>query len=223
MAVENGQPQEMDLDKTDRLPILEGVLFDEDVADDAVRMDRAAPSGNNFVRPSSIDLPSLAESVRSVEERIARQNAEYEALTRSYERARDAETAAAARASTVERDLVSARAALEAEQVRSREFEKSSTERAAAIDAAKSRAAEAVRDSERHQAEARVLRESLAARDATVVQLLQSLSERDAQLSAVQSEHAKVLPVLEARVKSNSQLENELGAVRAQLTTVSAG
>jgi chromosome segregation ATPase len=219
----------MDLDKTDRLPILEGVLFDEDVADDAVRLDRlptASLFANNpqsdFVRPSSIDLPSLAESVRTVEERIARQNAEYEALTRSYERARDAETAAAARASTVERDLVSARAALEAEQARSREFEKSSTERAAAIDAAKSRVAEAARDSERHQAEARVLRESLAARDATVVQLLHSLSERDAQLSAVQSEHAKVLPVLEARVKSNSQLENELGAVRAQLTTVSS-
>jgi chromosome segregation ATPase len=229
MAVENTQSQEIDLDKTDRLPILEGVLFDEDVADDAVRLDRlptasllAGNPQNDFVRPSSIDLPSLAESVRTVEERIARQNAEYEALTRSYERARDAETAAAARASTVERDLVSARAALEAEQVRAREFEKSSTERAAAIDAGKSRTAEAVRDSERHQAEARVLRESLAARDATVVQLLQSLSERDAQLSAVQSEHAKVLPVLEARGKSNLQLENELGAVRAQLTTVSA-
>jgi chromosome segregation ATPase len=229
MAVEKGQSQEMDLDKTDRLPILEGVLFDEDVADDAVRLDRlptaslfASNPQNDFVRPSSIDLPSLAESVRTVEERIARQNAEYEALTRSYERARDAETAAAARASAVERDLASARAALEAEQVRAREFEKSYTDRAAAIDTAKSRVAEAGRDSERHQAEARVLRDSLAARDATVVQLLHSLSERDAQLSAVQSEHAKVLPVLEARVKSSLQLETELGAVRAQLTTVSA-
>jgi len=77
MAVENGQ--EMDLDKTDKLPILEGVFFDSDVADDAVLMDRAAPPGTpavvggaqtDFVRPSPIDLPSLAESVRSVEERI---------------------------------------------------------------------------------------------------------------------------------------------------------
>src|ERR1700733_15124453 len=118
MAVENGQPQEMDLDKTDRLPILEGVLFDEDVADDAVRMDRTMPSGSlvtsnpqsEFVRPSSIDLPSLAESVRSVEERIARQNAEFEALTRSYERARDAENAALARAGSLERDLAAIRA-----------------------------------------------------------------------------------------------------------------
>jgi chromosome segregation ATPase len=221
MAVENGQPQEMDLDKTDRLPILEGVLFDEDVADDAVRMDRAAPSGSNFVRPSSIDLPSLAESVRSVEERIARQNAEYEALTRSYERARDAETAATGRASTLERDLAAARAALEAECDRSRELEKSSLERGAALDAARSRADEAASDSGRHLAEARILHDSLAARDATIVQVLHSLSERDAQLSALQSEHARVLPALEARAKNSTQLEVELNAVRAQLQSAS--
>jgi chromosome segregation ATPase len=222
MAVENGQPQEIDLDRTDKLPILEGVLFDEDVLDDAVRMDRAAPSGTNFVRPSSIDLPSLAESVRSVEERIARQNAEYEALTRSFERAREAETAAVGRAGTLERDLAAARAALDAEAVRSREFERSSIEKGAALEAARSRAEEATRESERHLAEARILRDSLAARDATIVQVLHSLSERDAQLSALQSEHAKVLPALEARVKNSTQLEDELNAVRAQLQSVSA-
>jgi chromosome segregation ATPase len=222
MAVENGQPQATDLDKTDRLPILEGVLFDEDVADDAVRMDRAAPSGGNFVRPSSIDLPSLAESVRSVEERIARQNAEYEALTRSYERARDAESAAAGRAGTLERELAGTRAALEAEHVRSREFERSSMEKGAALDAARSRVDETARESERHLAEARILRDSLAARDATIVQVLHSLSERDAQLSALQAEHAKVLPALEARAKNSTQLEDELNAVRAQLKSVSA-
>ena len=223
MAVENNQPQEMDLDKTDKLPILEGVLFDADVVDDAVRMDRAAaPSGSEFVRPSSIDLPSLAESVRSVEERIARQNAEFEALTRSYERAREAETAAVARAGALERDLAAARTALEAESVRSRDFEKSSLSKGAAMDAAHARAEEAGRESERHQSEARILRDSLAARDATIVQVLHSLSERDAQLSALQAEHAKVLPALEARAKNSTQLEDELTAVRAQLATVSA-
>ena len=137
----------MDLDKTDKLPILSGALFDEDVADDAVRMERTMPgapllpsgSANDFVRAPSIDLPSLAESVRSVEERIARQNAEFEALTRSYERAREAETAALARASAMERDLAAARAALEAEGVRSRDFEKSSVEKAALVEAARTR------------------------------------------------------------------------------------
>jgi chromosome segregation ATPase len=231
MAVENGQSQEIDLDKTDRLPILEGVVFDEDVADDAIRMDRAVPPSaplltsapqSDFVRPSPIDLPSLAESVRTVEERIARQNTEYEALTRSHERARDAETAAVARAGTLERELAATRAALEAEQVRSSEFERSSTEKGAAIEAVRSKAEEAARESERHQTEARSFRESLATRDATIVQVLHSLSERDAQLSALQSEHAKVLPALEARAKSSTQLEDELSATRARLTTVSA-
>lgn len=224
MAVENNQPQEMDLDKTDKLPILEGVIFDEDVADDAVRMERTLPGAPviDFVRPTPIDLPSLAESVRSVEERIARQNAEYEALTRTYERAHDAETAALARAGIMERDLAAARAALETEQLRSRDFERSSTATGVALEAARSRAEEAARDSERHQSEAKTLRESLAARDATIVQVLHALSERDAQLSALQSEHAKVVPALEARTKSSTQLEDELSAVRAQLNAVSA-
>jgi chromosome segregation ATPase len=230
MAVENGQPQEMDLDKTDKLPILQGVMFDEDVADDAVRLDRitstaSLPTGNppsEFVRPSSIDLPSLAESLRTVEERIARQNAEFEALTRSYDRARDAETAALARASTLERDLAAARSALEGESVRSREFERASMEKGAALDAARSKTEESARESERQQSETRNLRDSLAARDATIVQVLHALSERDAQLSALQAEHAKVLPALEARAKSGTQLEDELSAVRAQLNTVSA-
>ncbi len=230
MAVEQNQPEEMDLDKTDKLPILEGVLFDADVADDAVRMERTLPgapflsgsSPGEFVRPSAIDLPSLAESVRSVEERIARQNAEFEALTRSFERAREAEAAALTRAGTMERDLAAARTALEAESIRSRDLDKSSAAMGLALEAARSRAEAAARESEGHQTEAKTLRESLAARDATIVQVLHALSERDAQLSALQMEHAKVLPALEARTKSGTQLEDELTAVRAQLQAVSA-
>ena len=230
MATEHGQPQETDLDKTDRLPILEGVLFDEDVADDAVRMDRSASgpsllSGgaqNDFVRPSPVDLPSLAESLRTVEERIARQNHEYEALTRSHERARDAESTALARAGNLEKELAAVRTALESEQIRAREFERSLAEKGGSMEAARARAEEAARESERYQSDARTLRDSLAAREATIVQVLHSLGERDAQLSALQSEHAKVLPALEARAKSSTQLEDDLAAVRTQLSTVSA-
>ena len=231
MAVEHGQSQEVDLDKTDKLPILQGVLLDSDVADDAVRMDRPPPlskafatSGaqSDFVRPSPIDLPSLAESVRSVEERIARQNAEYETLMRSFERARDAESAATARLAALEKDLASARASLDSELLRSRDFERAAAEKGEAIESARTRAEESARESERYQTEARTLRDSLAARDATIVQVLHSLGERDAQLSALQAEHAKVLPALEARAKSGSQLEEELSVVRAQLTSVSA-
>jgi chromosome segregation ATPase len=231
MAVEHGQSQEVDLDKTDKLPILEGVLLDADVADDAVRMDRPPPlskafvtggAQSDFVRSPSIDLPSLAESVRSVEERIARQNAEYETLMRSFERARDAEAAATARLGILEKDLASTRTALEAELIRSRDFEKGLSEKSANVESARARAEEILRESERHQTEARTLRDSLAARDATIVQVLHSLGERDAQLAALQTEHAKILPALEARTKSSSQLEDELNAVRAQLITVSS-
>jgi chromosome segregation ATPase len=231
MAVETGQPQEIDLDKTDKLPILEGVFFDPDVADDAVRMDRvgnapsaalvAGSSQTDFIRPSPIDLPSLAESVRSVEERIARQSAEYEALTRSYERTRDAEAAASARANAAERDLAVVRTTLESEQGRMREMERTLTEKGGSVETARSRAEAASRESERYQAEARTLRDSLAARDSTIVQVLHSLGERDAQLSALQAEHARVLPALEARAKSSTQLEEELRSVRGQLHTAS--
>ena len=232
MAMEIGQPQEVDLDKTDKLPILEGVLFDADVADDAVRMERppagsgatlvASSPQSDFVRPSSIDLPSLAESLRSVEERIARQNAEFESLTRSYERARDAEVAASTRVNTLERDVAAARAALDVQSARLKDFEKSTAENSAALEAARVRADAVSQESERHQAEGRTLRDSLAARDATIVQVLHSLGERDAQLSTLQAEHAKVLPVLEARAKSGTQLEQELSAVRAQLNALTA-
>jgi chromosome segregation ATPase len=231
MAAEHGQSQDVDLDKTDKLPILQGVAFDADVADDAVRMDGPPPlskplvaggAPNDFVRPSSIDLPSLAESVRSVEERIARQNAEYETLMRTYERARDAEMAASARLIGLEKDLASTRASLEGEATRARDYEKSLIEKNSAIETARERNEATSRESERYQTEARTLRDSLAARDATIVQVLHSLGERDAQLTALQAEHAKVVPQLEARAKSGSQLEEELTAARAQFATLSS-
>jgi chromosome segregation ATPase len=232
MATESGHPQDVDLDRTDRLPILEGLLVDSDVADDAVQMDRAAavPSvslsaaspPSEFIRAPSIDLPSLAESMRSVEERIERQNADYEALSRTYQRTRDAEAAAAVRATALERDLAAARTALDSEQIRGRDLAKSLAENGASITAAHARAEAALRESERQQTEARTLRDSLAARDATIVQVLHSLGERDAQLSALQAEHARVLPALEARAKNGTQLEQELFAVRGQLNTALA-
>src|SRR5882762_6152156 len=143
MAKEHSHPPEADLDKadldkTDRLPILQDVVFDPDIEDDAVSMDRtgvlpgppvrAAAGMADFVRPSGVDLPSLAESVRSVEERISRQHAEFEALTRAYERARDAEADSVARANALALDLAAARTALESEQGRSRELDRALSE-----------------------------------------------------------------------------------------------
>ena len=196
MAAKKIQSPEVDLDRTDQLPILEGVRFDPDVEDDAVRMEHAAaeelPSSattGEFIRPSSVDLPSLAESVRSIELRIERQNAEYEALSRSYERAREAEAAATARASALEKDLAAARSALESEQARSRDIEKTLAERAASV-------------------------------DATTVQVVHSLAERDAQLAALQQQHAKVLPTLEAREKTAAKLEVDLASARTEASAI---
>jgi DNA repair exonuclease SbcCD ATPase subunit len=233
MATEHGNSAEIDLDKTDRLPILDGSLFAHDVEDDAVRMDHTAVLPNasfvavptpaaEFLRPSGVDLPSLAESVRSVEERIARQNAEFESLNRAYERARDVEAASVARANALAVDLAAARAALESEQKRSRELDRMLNDRASSVETARSRVEEALRESERAQIESRTLRDSLAARDGTIAQVLHSLGERDAQLAALQLEHSKMLPVLEATSKSSSQLEADLNAVRARSAAVAA-
>jgi chromosome segregation ATPase len=231
MAKKQSQFPETDLDKTDQLPILEGTYSDHDVEDDAVRMDHTAvlpgPSilatgAPDFVRPSSVDLPSLAESVRSVEERIARQNAEFETLTRAYERSRDTEATAVAHANTLAVDLGAARAALESEQRRLRDMDKALAERSAAVEAARVRVEDALRESERHQGESRTLRESLAARETTITQVLHSLGERDAQLALLQSEHAKIVPVLEASSKSTAQLDTELQSARTKATALAS-
>jgi chromosome segregation ATPase len=226
MTKEHSHPPEMDLDKTDRLPILEDVVFDGDVVDDAVPLERtgvlpvppplAAAGTPEFVRPPAVDLPSLAESVRSVEMRISRQRAEFEGLNRAYERSRETESASVARANALAADLAAARTALESEQGRARELDRVLADRSGALEAARSRVEEALRMSERHQSESRTLRDSLAARDATIAQALHSLGERDAQLAALQTEHAKMVPVLEATSKSTSQLDAELQTVRAQ-------
>jgi chromosome segregation ATPase len=231
MAMEHSQSPESDLDKTDRLPILDGTLFDHDVEDDAVRMDHTAVlpgpqpapmAASEFIRPPGVDLPSLAESVRSVEERIARQNAEYEALTRAHERAQNAESAALARANALAVDLAAARGALESEQSRSRDLDRVLTDRNGLVESARSRVDEALRESERYQTESRTLRDSLAARDATIASVLHSLGERDAQLAALRSEHAKIVPVLEATSKSTTQLDAELQTARARVNALVA-
>jgi chromosome segregation ATPase len=143
-------------------------------------------------------------------------------MTRAYERAHDAAAAANQRAAALEKDLMASRVALESEQSRSRDIERASAERATAAEADRKRVEESLLEAERHQAESRTLREALAAREATVVQVLHSLGERDAQLAALQQEHAKVVPALEERAKSGTQLEGELNAARRQLETMMA-
>jgi septal ring factor EnvC (AmiA/AmiB activator) len=236
MAIDHSQSQESDLDRTDRLPILQGVTIDEDVADDSVRLEYSSPPGSvatqaaqlpvppanppDFARPG-MDLPSLADSVRSVEERIARQSADYDALNKLYEKARDAQLAAGTRADALASELSAVQSTLAVEQHRSREMQRALSEGSASAEASRARAEEAAREAERYQSEARTLREALTARDATIAQALHSLGERDAQLSALQREHAQTVPVLEARSRASAELEADLKSARADAETLS--
>ena len=146
-----------------------------------------------------------------MEERIARQNAEYEALTRAYERARDAEAALSQRAGALSAELGGGpRPHSRPSNCGCAKLTGRWPNRSAAMETARARAEDALRDSERHQGESRTLRDSLAAREATIAQVLHSLGERDAQLAALQQEHAKIVPVLEASSKSTMQLDAEL-------------
>jgi len=195
MGVKLIQTPEVDPDSTDKLPILEGVRFDPDFQDDAVRMELApvAPpleggAAADFIRPSPVDLPSLAETVRIVEARIERQNAEYEALSRSYEGAREAEAAASARAHTLEKELAAALSALESEQARSRDVEKTLAEKAASI-------------------------------DAKAAQVLHTLGERDGQLAALQQQHAALGAQLKRREFEFSAARSDSAAAKTQASS----
>jgi formylglycine-generating enzyme required for sulfatase activity len=123
--------------------------------------------------------------------------------------------AARARATALAADLTAAHAALESEQNRVRKIDKELAESLASSEAARSRGEEALRESERFRAESRTLRDSLAARDATIAKVQHSLGERDAQLAALQQERAKMVPALEARAKAGTKLEADLQAARA--------
>jgi formylglycine-generating enzyme len=128
--------------------------------------------------------------------------------------------AARARATALAADLTTAQTALESEQNRIRKIDKELAESIASAEAARSRGEAALRESERFQSESRTLRDSLAARDATIAKVLHSLGERDAQLAALQQERAKMVPALEARAKAGTQLEADLQAARAHADAV---
>jgi sulfatase modifying factor 1 len=119
------------------------------------------------------------------------------------------------RASALAAELATARAALQSEQNKSRGFDKAWAEGLASNEAARSRGEEALLEAKRFQNESQALRDAVAAREATIAQIKRSLGERDAQLAALQQEHAKMVPMLEARAKAGAQLEAKLPTPRA--------
>jgi len=194
MTQDSSKPQEVDLDRTDVLPVLEGVVFDPDVEDDAVRMDQIAMLA---VPPAFANAPPRA-------------------LYRTYEKTQEAETAAFARASALATELATIRSALEAEQNRSREAERALAEKRASLESVLGSVADVQRQSERFQSELVTLRQAVAAGEANLAQALHSLGERDAQLHALQREHVPEDPQLEARSLRSAQLDAELRDVTAR-------
>jgi formylglycine-generating enzyme len=105
-------------------------------------------------------------------------------------------------------DLAAARSALESEQSKNRELQEALAQRIASAEVVQLRRSESLRETERYQAEMRMLRNSLAA--------------RDSQLAALQQEHAKIVPALEAQAKSSPQLEADLRAANAHAGALAA-
>lgn len=215
MSNESGQPEDSDSEMTDTLPALSA---------DGTPLDRLAPVALKpaLIRGAAFDLPRLDETVRSVEERIARQDAELAVLARRLERAQENEAAAAMRAEALASEFGELRAALDTERERSREIERALFEKSASVELGRARIEDAARESLRINEEARTLRDALAIRDATIVQVVNSLAERDAQLSALQREHARLVPELVARSTVNEQAEADLQAARAKIGELEA-
>jgi sulfatase modifying factor 1 len=165
---------------------------------------------------------SAAENVSSIEDRIARQKADYKALNHAYERVRDAGSAASARTIALAAELATIRGALESEQEKNRAFEKALTESAASGEAVRERSDEARRELERVQADLRSARDLLAARDAAIGQLRLSLGEREDQLAALQADQAKRMAAMDAGASVGTRLEADLQAQRARSTALGA-
>jgi chromosome segregation ATPase len=220
MPQEFNQEPDYDLDKTDKLPVLNLAGADLDVTVDAAPLVHPATDSTiktAFARPAHFDQPLFAETVRTVEERIERHNADYQALSHAYERSMDTEAAAAARANALAAELLELRAKLEAEQSRADELGQTVAASTTAVQLARARIEDLARETERQQEETRSLREALATRDATIVQALHSLAQRDAQLTALQRDHVTAASALEAKSRTSELLETDLRSALARI------
>jgi formylglycine-generating enzyme required for sulfatase activity len=144
---------------------------------------------------------SAAEIVSSIEDRIARQKADYKALNHAYERVRDAGSAASARTIALAAELATLRGALESEQEKNRAFEKALAESAASGEAARERSDEAWRELQRAQADLR--------------------SARD-QVAALHADQAKRMAAIDAGTSVGTRLEADLQAERARSAALRA-
>jgi sulfatase modifying factor 1 len=220
-------------------------------AESAERSDspsKSAPALTVIRNPGSaaaVPYPSMsAEGIRGLEQQVARQLAEHEMLTRSFERLKEAESTAASRAGALASDLAALRGVFESEQSKRRDVERALAERDAQLAALQHEHAKAgpllearaktgaqlEANAQAAQARSGALAAELeAARNALQSEqgkyrdinrelsaLRDTLAARDAQLAALQHEHAKAGPLLEARAKTGAQLEANAQAAQAR-------
>lgn len=235
MGQEFSEPKESDLDRTDNLPILKDVALGPDDEDDPESVELPASEAESrdtapviqpippkpaFTRPAAVDLSVLAQTIRSVEERIAQQNSEFVTMSRAYERSRDSEAEAVSRANSLGAELALARSALEAERERLRESDRLLLDKDNLLEIARTRGEDAAREAARFREDMQTLTETLAARDLTISQVLHSMAERDAQLVELQREQASLVPALAASTKHGTQLATDLEAAREKIQAI---
>jgi chromosome segregation ATPase len=119
-------------------------------------------------------------------------------------------------------ELQKSREALESERIRVREAEQALSERIVAEEAVRSRLGITLRELDRHQAELRAARNSIASRETVIAQVRQSLDERDAQLAEIRREHGELAAALDSHFVSGEQLSAELQALRAEAAAAAA-
>jgi formylglycine-generating enzyme required for sulfatase activity len=147
------------------------------------------------LRASELDLSALAKHLRSVEQRTPARGANLEALTRSYERAKEGESAAAERAASLAADLQAAHTSLDAEQGKLREIEQTLAESVASEEAAREAA---LREAQLRRSEVSSLRATVAERDAALEQFRQALTDREAQIASLSRDRTAVQTAREA-------------------------
>ncbi|HTB28176.1 MAG TPA: SUMF1/EgtB/PvdO family nonheme iron enzyme, partial [Steroidobacteraceae bacterium] len=172
------------------------------------------------LRASELDLSALARHLRSVEQRAPARGANLEALTRSYERAKEGESAAAERAASLAADLQAAHASLQAEQRKLREIEQRLAESIASEEAAREAALAAMREAQQYLGELSSLRATIAERDAALEQFRQALADREARIASLSRDRTALQTALEVRAKAAAGLEADLRAAHARVEAV---
>lgn len=192
-----------------------------DLLNDAIRRDAGEAVVSAEVQDAEPQAVASHEEV--TEENFSRRHTAHEAQIRSSERTREPERAAAPCVTIIPTaDLAAAQSALAAEQRRTRDLGLALAEKNAVAESFRAQIAEILSDYERQKGEMHKLRDSLAARDTTVLQMQQSLDERDSRLARLQQEHAKLASTVEAHVETGARLEADLQAARARIDAISA-